>query len=214
MRPKTLDTFDRVTIQSERDLHAVLQEDPKLDAIPDSAWTCGKKLRKMLRTTPIELECGPDEVFCLVDSVSRIKAAWVEKLFSQYAKHVRETSKSLRGDHAATAGGAKLYNKGRAETDGTDDGKPFPINLKDMEVELPNLSVRKMVKNQNDVHFVPEGGWIQHRDTGRVIKFYEHEGVYFTKLKMISWVLHGLGLHDQSTPSMDMPFKTATTPRG
>ena len=150
---QNLDTCGRVTIRSERDLDAVLQANPKLATIPDSAWTCGKKLRKMLRTKPIELGCGPDEVLCLVDSGSTINAAWVEKQLPQYAKHAKETSKSLRGDHATTAGSAKLHNKGRVEIDGTVDGKPFPINFKDMKIELPIVNVRKMVKNQNDVHF-------------------------------------------------------------
>ena len=77
-----------------------------------------------------------------------------------------------------------MYNMGRVEIDGTVDGKPFPINFEDMQVELLILSVRKMIMNQNDVHFVHEGGWIQHRDTGRVIKFYEHEGVHFMKFKV------------------------------
>ena len=82
----------------------------------------------MLCTKPIELECGLDEVVCLVDNGSTIMEAWVEKQFPQHTKHVKETSRSLRGDHAKTAGGAKLYNKGRVEIDGTVDGKPFPIN--------------------------------------------------------------------------------------
>ena len=71
MRPK-------LWTRSERDLDAALQANPRLAAIQDSAWTCGKKLRSMLRTKPIELECGPDEVLCLVDSGSAINAAWVE----------------------------------------------------------------------------------------------------------------------------------------
>ena len=58
------------------------------------------------------------------------------------------------------------------------------MNYKDMEVELPILNVRKMVKRGNDVQFVPDGGTITHRDTGRSIKFHEHEGVYFLKLKV------------------------------
>ena len=88
--PTNLDTFDRVTIRSERDLDAVLQASPKLAAIPDSAWTCGKKMRNMSRTKKIELECGPDEVLCRVDSGSSINAAWVEKQFPQYANHERK----------------------------------------------------------------------------------------------------------------------------
>ena len=93
-------------------------------------------------------------------------------------------AKSLRGDHATTAGGAKLYNKGRVTVDGGADNMPFPINFKDMEVELPIRSVREMVKRGNNVRLVPDGGAINHRDTGRSIKFRKHEGVYFLKLKV------------------------------
>ena len=41
-----------------------------------------------------------------------------------------------------------------------------------------------MVKNQNDVIFEDSGGSIRNRKTGRVIKFFEHEGVYFLKMKV------------------------------
>ena len=76
----------------------------------------------------------------------------------------------MRGEHATTAGGEKLHNKGRVEIDGTVDDKPFPMHFKNMEVKLQILSVRKMVKIKNDAHVVLEGGWNLHRDTGRVIK--------------------------------------------
>ena len=179
-KSRPLDVFDRITIRSEDELDAVMQQHPTLAAIPAT----DKKIRKMLRTKPIELECNADEVLCLVDSGSTINAAWVEKHVPQYSGHVKDTVKSLRGDHATTAGGAKLFNKGRVTIDSSADSMPFPINFKDMEVELPILSVRKMVKRGNDVRFVPDGGTITHRDTGRSITFHEHEGVYFLKLKV------------------------------
>ena len=100
-------------------------------------------------------------MLCLVDSGSTINAALVEKHDPQYISNVKDTVKSLRGDHATAAGGAKLYNKGRVTVDGSADNMPFPINFKDMEVELPLLSVRKMVKRGNDVRFVVPGR--QHR---------------------------------------------------
>ena len=64
------------------------------------------------------------------------------------------------------------------------DNLTFPVNFKDMEIELPILSVRKMVKRGNDVRLVPDGGTITTRDTGRSIRFHEHEGVYFLKLRI------------------------------
>ena len=44
--------------------------------------------------------------------------------------------------------------------------------------------VRKMVKRKNDVVFTEGGGWIYHRASRRKIHFFEHEGVYFLKLKV------------------------------
>ena len=46
------------------------------------------------------------------------------------------------------------------------------------------LSVRKMIKRDNSVKFRDGGGWIQNSKTGAKIHFYEHEGVYFLKLKV------------------------------
>ena len=47
------------------------------------------------------------------------------------------------------------------------------------------MSVRKMVKRNNEVKFKKNGGFIRNRDTGRLLKFHEHEGVYFLKLKVL-----------------------------
>ena len=41
-----------------------------------------------------------------------------------------------------------------------------------------------MVKHRNDVIFEDSGGSIRNRKTGRVINFFEHEGVYFLKIKV------------------------------
>ena len=90
-----------------------------------------------------------------------------------------------------------------------------------MDIKLPILSVRKMVRNKNNIHFVLENGSIQHRDTGRVFELYEHEGVHVTKRKVA-------GPHDEPSRlgfarpgnpwSVDLvdgyAFKTAMTPEG
>ena len=41
-----------------------------------------------------------------------------------------------------------------------------------------------MVKRQNDVKFSKDGGTIVNRKSGRIIRFHEHEGVYFLKLRV------------------------------
>ena len=53
-----------------------------------------------------------------------------------------------------------------------------------MEPEVPILSVRKIVKKGNDVNFQKGQGTIVHRTTGRTLRFNEHDGVYFLKIKV------------------------------
>jgi len=137
-----------------------------------------------LKTMPSELVCELDEVLCLVDSGSTVNAAWIAKHFPAYALLVQQTAASLKGDGATTACGKKLLNKGRCVVGATAQGLDFSVAFKDMETELPILSVRKMVKNENDVKFEEGGGFIRNRRSGRVLRFFEHEGVYFIKLKV------------------------------
>ena len=139
---------------------------------------------KALRSKPVELECGTDEVLCLVDSGSTINAASIGKHFPKYADLVESTPASERGDFATIAGGDKLFNKGRCMIKGQAQDQPSPVTLKDMEVELPFLSVRKIVKKKNDVRFTQKGGTIRSQVTGKTIKFFEHEGVYFLNIKI------------------------------
>ena len=172
--------FEAFTIQNEKQLDILLASHPRLAAIPES----DKKIRKVLKTMPAQLVCGPDEVLCLVDSGSTVNAAWIAKHFPGWTKHVKATPASMRGDTATTAGGHKLVNKGRCMIHSTAQDIPFPVAFKDMETELPILSVRKMVKRNNDVRFRRGGGSIHNRATGKSINFHEHEGVYFLKLKI------------------------------
>lgn len=60
----------------------------------------------------------------------------------------------------------------------------FSVAFKDMDVEMPILSVRKMVIRQNDVRFAEGGGTITHRKTKRTLPLFEYEGAYFVKLKV------------------------------
>ena len=61
----------------------------------------------------------------------------------------------------------------------------FPVAFKEMEVELLILSARKIVKKKKkkDVRFTQQGGTIRNKDTGQTVMFYEHNGIYFLKLK-------------------------------
>lgn len=167
-------------VRNERDLERLLRRDPRIAAIPSS----GKHIRRVLRTMPAELVCGMDEVLCLVDSGSTVNAASISKHFPAYASLVQQTAASLQGDGATTDCGRKLLKKGRCVVGATCQGSDFNVAFKDMETDLPILSVRKMIKMGSDVEFHDGGGSIHNRRTGNTLLFYEHEGVYFIKLKV------------------------------
>jgi hypothetical protein len=198
--PKSTGNF---SVKCERDLDELLRAHPHIAAIPGSA----KKIRKVLKSMPPELVCGDDEVLCLVDSGSTVNAAWISKHFPQWAHLVKSTPASERGDCATTACGQQLVNKGRVQIKATAQGADFNVAFKDMETELPILSVRKMVKKNHDVRFRRDGGSIKNRTTGREVLFYAHEGVYFLKLKISNPDLDALNLLlDFADPKETLPF--------
>ena len=133
---------------------------------------------------PPALICGPNEVLALVDSGSSVNAAWVSKHFPEYARFIEETMASRRGDTATTAGGHTLRHKGKCRISATCSGQDFSTAFRDMEVEMPILSMRKITKEYGNVTFTEDGGYIQHRGTGSVIHFHEWEGTYFMKLQV------------------------------
>ena len=195
--PRFPDVVDQFTMRSEQDLDFLLRAHPRLAAMPDT----DKKIRKALRSKPVELECGADEVLCLVDSGSKINVAWIGKHIPQYVDLADPASE--RGDFATTSGGHKFFNKGRCLIKGYVREQSFPVAFKDMEVELPILSVRKIVKKKNDVRFTQKGGTIRNQVTGRrsssmsTTEYTSSSSRYqVPTTTLVSWVLSGLGHHE------------------
>ena len=93
-------------------------------------------------------------------------------------------------------------SKGRCVVQATAGGMEFSPAFKDMETELPILSVRKIVRQNNDVQFGRRGGTIKNQKSGRTIKFHEYQGVYFLKLKVRNPNLMDT---DESIPPHDEP---------
>jgi hypothetical protein len=143
-----------------------------------------EKVHQVLKEMPEALKCKAGEVLCLVDSGATVNAAWISKHFPAFAKLLRETAASRRGDAAVTANGSKLYEKGSVNVTGKIGNQDAHINFRDMEVELPILSVRKMVKKGNQVLFDEGGGFITNRATGARIRFFEYAGAYYLKLEV------------------------------
>ena len=86
----------------------------EFDAIPNT----DRKIRNAVRSKSMELECGTDEVLCLVDNGSTINAALIGEHFPQYADLVESTPASEGGAFATAAGGDKLFNNGRCMIQG------------------------------------------------------------------------------------------------
>ena len=183
-------------ICSEEDLDNFLGRHPKIAAIPDKV----ERLKKILKTMPDALKCNANEVLCLVDSGATINAAWIARHFPQYLHLVMQAEASKNGDSAVTACGKKLLNKGRCVVHASAQGTDINMAFKDMETEVPILSVRKMVKKGNDVKFQKGGGTITNRTTGRVLRFYEYDGVYFLKIEVTDPSLFTDSLNSQSSP--------------
>ena len=57
-------------------------------------------------------------------------------------------------------------------------GIDVPIAFSNMKVDVPMLSVRRMVKLGNDVVFTESGGTIKNRVTGQTLKLIEADGTY------------------------------------
>ena len=85
---------------------------------------------------------------------------------------------------AETACGGVLKSLGRFTMHGTVDGAKISVPFKHMKVKCPIISVRKLVRDGNEVHFDKSGGWIKNMLNGKKIRFFSAQGVYFLKIKI------------------------------
>ena len=56
--------------------------------------------------------------------------------------------------------------------------------LNNMKVDIPILSVRKLVKDGFDICFTESGGYIKARDDGKRVQFIEADGAYWLKMRV------------------------------
>jgi hypothetical protein len=64
------------------------------------------------------------------------------------------------------------------------EGQPVTVKLSELPVQMPILSVRKIVKKGNKVVFQDHGGYIVNNNTGRKINFVDRDGVYSVRMKL------------------------------
>ena len=130
-----------------------------------------------------------DEKLILLDSGSSIDAADVEEEFPEYADRIVQGHAKHRGASATTACGGVVENKGKVIveavlTDVKGHDHEFSIPFNHMKVQLPIMSLRNAVKRKNTAMIDEHGGYLQNRASGAQIPIYEHEGVYYLKIKV------------------------------
>ena len=144
--------------------------------------TTANKARAARRIGNWDLE--DDELLALVDTGSFTHAidAGVELPDHQ----VQLCDPDAPGTSAETAGGAVLKKLGTVATTSIIDGIEVGIQWDHMQVSTPILSVRKLVKDGNDVYINKQGGYIRHLASGKTMKIYNFQGVYYLRMKITS----------------------------
>ena len=84
-----------------------------------------------------------------------------------------------------SACGGIMKRLGRVKTIGTVEGKSLDVQWNAMKVKVPILSVRRLVHDKHSVRFRREGGYIRNLRTGEKIPFFEFQGVYYLKMKIV-----------------------------
>ena len=80
---------------------------------------------------------------------------------------------------AETACGGKLTKQGSVQVQCETDGSKVAIEFDSMRVKTPILSVRKLVRDNNEVRFRRHGGFIQNLASGKIINFFKSQCVLY-----------------------------------
>ena len=99
---------------------------------------------------------------------------------------VIECDPDTPGCSAETAGGGVIQKLGTVHTDSIIDGASVGITWDHMKVSTPILSVRKLVRDGNDVFINQHGGTIKNLKTGKVMKVHNFQGIYYVRMKITS----------------------------
>ena len=141
-----------------------------------------KALGKLAKRCPTDDELDEDEFWMLMDSGSGSNGGKCRKLFPKYKVH--QHTKEGPQQNCVTACGTPLEHRGHCNLNVEIGGEDRILPMDDLDVDMPILSVRRIVRRGNLVKFRRGGGYIQNARTGRKLPFVERQGVYFTKVKV------------------------------
>ena len=166
-----------IVIKNSKDLEKL---DPGIAAALPTNRKALAKISKKLEDA--DLVCGPGECLAMVDTGSYTHAIDARKHLPAHS--ILEIPKSEVHRVAETACGGTLSMLGKVKTSGSVGGVRVSMTWSHMEVKCPILSVRCLVEDGHDVWIRKGGGIIRNITNNKEIKFYEHAGVYYLKMKV------------------------------
>ena len=129
-----------------------------------------------------ELEDG--EILAIFDTGSFTHAIDADVELPDH--EVQECDADSPGTSAETAGGDVIRKLGTVHTESIIDDSKVGIIWDHMKVSTPILSVRKLVRDGNDVHINRHGGTITNLKTGKTMKVHNFQGIYYLRMKITS----------------------------
>jgi hypothetical protein len=164
-------------VRTEHDLSRLAGKITALPAQPKEIAKVYKKISK--------IELKPGEKLCMVDSGSFIHAIDAENDLPGHDIQWFSEDESNKGV-AETACGGILRRLGLVKCTGQVDGNEVSITWNHMKVKCPILSVLRLTKDGNKIVIREDGGEIINLESGKRIPFFQHNGVYYLKLKVNS----------------------------
>ena len=130
----------------------------------------------------MRIECDNNELLVMMDSGSFTHAINAETHLPGHEILPPSPKESRR--KAETACGGILNIKGVVKVAAEVNDHSLDVKFCHMDVNTPILSVCRLVKDGYEIFICKGGGFIRHADTGKLLYFKEHQGVYYMKMKI------------------------------
>ena len=142
-----------------------------------------KTLAKIVKRVSSSITLAEDERLCMVDSGAFTHAIDASRELPSH--DVIPFGPNEHTPDGESACGSIIKCKGKVQTRGTVEGLSLDVQWSSMNVKVPILSVRKLVKDQHQVRFIENGGYIKNLRNGDRIPFFEFQGVYYLIMKIL-----------------------------
>ena len=173
---KTKTASPVIVIQSSRDVD-------KATDIVKPLPANRKAMTKLVKNISSNVSCQPDERLVMVDSGAFTHAIDHDVELSDFDFSLIPLKDDEKGLDGESACGGIMKCLGHISTRGTVEGIPLNVTWQSMKVKVPILSVRKLVRDSHSVRFHDGGGYIRCLRTNQRIPFFDHQGVYYLKMK-------------------------------